>query len=205
MTKPPPQGGSSTTSPADDDASLGAVEAHLRAFHADYSPAPDWQARVLASVRAQDAATPRRARWWWLTAPALAAAALLALLWPRAPAPRPRQLAMTVLQRAEPTRGAAVHLGDELRLRLTGDGAERALWVYRGRDELVVSCPGSSSCAADDTSLAATFKATTVGEYTAIALWSATPIPAPTGALDDALAAAARAGAQVQRQSFPVD
>lgn len=188
------------------------LEAALRTLGADLHAPLGWQARVLAEA-------PARARPWWrrrelaFTA-GLAAAALLALaVWqpwrgvggPMADA-APPQLAVLVEHRGDAVRGLAegvlqgrasatsVRVGDVIRAAAQHGAGHRAIWIYRGRDELIAVCPGAA-CADTPAALTAALTVELVGTYTVVALWSARPIPAPAGTRDEALAAAARSGA----------
>jgi hypothetical protein len=186
--------------------SLRAVQAHLRELHADYRPAADWQARVLAAVRQPAPASSWLRRWWpALPACALAAAAVLLLVWRRPVEPPRYQLALAVSRAGEPTRGAQLHLGDRMTWSARGGATHRALWIFRGRDELVLACPPAPGCHRGDAELSVALVPARVGAYTAVALWSSEPLPVPSGGLDDALAKAARLGAMVRKQAFLIE
>lgn len=188
----------------DSGPSLAEVEESLRELHAGYQPGPGWQARVLAAVREQPA--PRSRTWWLWLSPALAAAALALWWWRARPAPTPApQLAVLVARSAEPVRGEIVRVGDALQLAATGGPGYRALWVYRGAAELLLVCPQSPACLTVEGGLRATLAVPKVGQYTVLALWSARPLPAPVGSLDDEVAAALRAEVIIERRVLVVD
>jgi hypothetical protein len=81
----------------------------------------------------------------------------------------------------------------------------RAIWIYRERDELLAACPGGAPCREAADGLAAELTLELVGTYTIVALWSPHPIPPPAGTRDQALAAAARAGAVERVESIVVN
>lgn len=181
-------------------------------------PPADWQARVMAKVRAEEAAKAAAAAKldediplslsWKHSMPTLCAAALMLLWWSpwRSDAP-PRALEVEVQASATARRGdgegASASLGSRVTVAAVSDAPYRAVWIFRGRDELAMACPGRG-CSSTEDRLSAALTIELVGEYTAVALWSEQPLPSPGGDRDGALAAAARAGATVQSQKLRV-
>lgn len=225
------------------------ITAAIGGLHATAVPREDWQARVMASVRATrpaavkapasdeqpaDAERPRREaaldlapgpswRFWrswrsWLPMGAMAAAAagVLLLVVPRHTTEPPGPALAVELDATRVTidrgsgseddgayRRPAPAVGSRVHVAATSAAAHRALWIFRGRDELVLSCPGAG-CTASDESLAAELTVPRMGEYLVMALWSSEPIPPPPASRDEALAAAARAGLTQRSYRFTV-
>lgn len=234
---------------SDDHEALQRIARAIGALHAEVRPSPDWQARVLASVRAEaaeaadgatsdeageaaddamsdqpsatagDAARARTSRWLRY-APLCAAAAVLLMIWgPWRPGAPARALvveldATTVVTRGEmPRLGSSEtpQLGSRVKISAASGAAHRALWIFRDRAELVMACDEAEvaataavRCLRSDDRLSAALEVALVGEYVVVALWSDAPIPLPSSSRDDSLAAARRAGATVQSQSFRV-
>jgi hypothetical protein len=189
--------------PASRDAN-SRVENALRTFRADRRPRADWQARVLASVRAAEVKPVTRTRWWLSMIPVFAGAAALAIfyVWPaRAEPPR---LAMEVTAQGRTTRGQDPHAGDLLRISASHGKAQRAVWIFHGRTELVLACPGGPGCNVGQAAASVELRLPRVGEYTVVALWATTAIAAPQGTRDEALAAAAKAGVIQQSKTLVV-
>ena len=154
----------------------------------------------------------------WLGAPVLAAAAMVLLIWhlkpPRggSPGSDPETIALAEprsdrhsslhrpkskrTQRSRQASRQAVALGqvgDMLQAKLSG--AEYVgIWVYRNANELIVSCPGSSSCLSVLGTTTAYAMMREPGRYRVVLLRSSSPLPAPSGSLDADLATLARAG-----------
>jgi len=191
----------------DDARAEARIEAALCNLGADQRPPLGWQARVLASA-------PRPSVWrrWWAGRAAaftgaLAAAAVLALvvIWrPWRPDAASPELAVLVDRQGGATRGGAAHVGDVLRVSARHGPGHRAIWIYRG-DEPLLACPGGPGCSDADGALAAEIPIDLVGTYTVVALWSASPIAAPAGTRDEALAAAERGGAGRRVESIVVN
>jgi hypothetical protein len=179
------------------------VESALRTFRADRRPRADWQARVLASVRAAEAKPAPRTRWWLAGIPMFACAAAVAIIyWPaRTALPL---LAMEVTAQGRTTRGHDPHAGDVLRISASQGAGQRALWIFHGRTELVLACPGGPGCKVGQAATSVELLLPRVGEYTVVALWSPTAIAAPQGTRDEALAAAAKAGVIQQSKTLVV-
>ncbi len=205
----------------EEQAALQRITAALGGMSGGARPAADWQARVLAKVRQEAAAKAAAAAQekldeeaqlalgWKHAIPTLAAAAIMLLWWgPWRSAQLPRQLevemeASTVVRRGERDGGSAANLGSRVTVAAVSDAPYRAVWVFRGRDALALSCPGRG-CSSTESRLSAALTIDLVGEYTVVALWSEQPLPTPGADRDAALAAAARAGATVQSQKFRV-
>jgi hypothetical protein len=181
-----------------------------------------WQDRILAQIDAAPDAAPdakpaaggapiplrprRAARWVALAAPALAAAAAVALWLGRdraAPDAEPAALALAITDGAAPRRGGGVATVGDVLEATARPGAE--LLLYRGDHVLLVRCPGAAACRPGPAAAVA-WPLTAPGRYRAFAITAApgaAPLT-PTGNLDADLAAAARAGAQVTAGA-PVD
>jgi hypothetical protein len=183
------------------------LENALARLGVEYEPPPGWEARVLAATA--DAAPRRRKPWWqrwrWSIAPGLAlagaAAAVIAYV---APAGVPVALALRIdIAHRAPMRGSDAVVGDTAHIVATGDG-NRALWIYRDEAELVLRCPGAPACQVADGSIAVDLALTQIGRYTVVALAPPAALPALSGAFDDDLAVARRAGAALQEQVIDV-
>jgi hypothetical protein len=154
-------------------------------------------------VLAATAAPRSRRWWWWLGAPLVAAIAVLLWLVPR---PSVNLAYMTISERVDRsrTRGEprnTAHLGDTLRLTARSRGTYREIRVYRG-DHLELRCPGDPGCRGAD---AAEIALSRSGSYDLVGLAASEPIPPPGGSLDIDLAAAGRAGVEVQNTHLTVD
>ncbi|HSN25367.1 MAG TPA: hypothetical protein VLT45_03755 [Kofleriaceae bacterium] len=170
------------------------LETELARLGDEHEPPVGWEARVLAAT-----AERSRRRWWLLAIPAIALSAAIVLLlsWPRHPAPERLALAISLDRGGPVVRGTSAQVGDVLRATARG-GAYRAVWIYRSDSQLVVACPGGAGCHSDGTALTATAKLDAVGDYSIVVLAADAALPAPHGALDQDVAAAARGGAQYQ-------
>jgi hypothetical protein len=187
------------------------IEAALARLGAEYEPPPGWEARVLAATAMLAPCPPwwRRWRWrwrWrWSIAPGLAlagaAAALVAYLAPGGEAPA-LALHVDIAHRA-PMRGPDAVVGDVAHIVASG-GGERELWIYRDEAALVMRCPGAPACRIADGSTAVDFALTQVGRYTVVALARPAALSALPGTYDEDLAAARRAGAELQQQTIDV-
>jgi hypothetical protein len=180
------------------------IAAALPEVGADLSPRPGWEARVLAAVTAPE----RRVRWWWIAAPAALAAAAALVLWlgrDRGPSgPRPLEVALTVRRDGPPVRATTAAVGDVVGIEARGGRGHRAVWVYRDDRELVLRCPGGATCAIGAGGITAELRVERAGRYAVVLLAADQPLPAPTGRLDDDLAAAAAAGATRQLSELDV-
>lgn len=167
------------------------IEQAIAGLGAEHEPPVGWEARVLAAT----AERPRR--WWLLAIPAVAIAAVIVLVIGLRGEPKPQALALavTIEDSGAVVRGATAKPGDTVQATARGGTGSRAVWIYRGDRELVMACTGTAPCRA---------KLASVGTYTVIALSAKAPLPAPTGSLDDDLAAALTAGAAHTIQKIEV-
>lgn len=199
------------TEPGSKDARAEArIEGALRTLGADLEPPLGWQARVLAA-----ATEPGRGwrRWWSRRAVAFSGAVAMAALvlvlvwrpWHRGGTGGELELALDVEHRGGAVRGGAARVGDVVRVAARRGPGHRAIWIYRGGDELIATCPGGAGCSEADGALAATFTIDLVGTYMVVALWSPQPIAAPAGPRDEALAAAEQRGAIRRVESIVVN
>ena len=146
---------------------------------------------------------PRRPPLVVYIGPAIAAAALAVwLLLPERP--KPFDLAFTIEHGDSKARGTAAHVGDRARPIVRGD-RYRVIWVYIDENQLVLACPGSSSCRISDDETAAMVELSARGHYEIVGLGADAPLPAPPRTLDQAVDAAMRAGADVKRQKIETD
>jgi hypothetical protein len=178
---------------------LDRIEAALSRLGAEHEPPLGWEARVLAAV-----AAPRRRPWWQFAAPglALAAAAVLAV-WLSA-APQPAAVAFDVrFDHSELVRGDDRVVGDVAHVRVSG-GGYRSVRIYRDEIHLVMHCPEDPACQVSGGATAIDFPLREVGTYLIVALTAASPLPAMSGSYDDDLAAAMKAGVDIQRRKVTV-
>jgi len=159
---------------------------------ADDEPPADWQARVQERI----AERRRRPLWGWVLAP-LGAAALAATLFfavPRTPAAP--SLAQEIAPGDAVHRSASAAPGDRLVLRAETAGAPHAeLRVYRNGGDLLLRCPGDSSCRREGSELRVTWTLPSAGTYQAVLVLDDEPLPAPGKGVDpDAGAAFAQGG-----------
>ena len=174
------------------------IEEALAQLGAEYEPPLGWEARVLAAARV-------RRPWWRYAMPGFAVAALAVCalaLWPVA-APAELTLSMEV-QHSAPVRGREGQVGDTVRIAATGGDGERAIWVYRDEQQLVLRCPGASACAVSQTGIQVDFVPRQVGTYTVVALTARARLPVPAGEYEDDIAAARRAGFVVREDRLTV-
>lgn len=161
---------------------------------ADDEPPADWQARVQERI----AERRRRPLWGWALAP-LGAAALAAALFfavPRTPAAP--SLAQEIAQGDAVHRSGSAAPGDRLVLRAETAGASNAeLRVYRNGRDLLLRCPGATSCRRQGSELRVTWTLPSAGTYQAVLVLDDEPLPAPGKGLDPDAGAAFAQGAQV--------
>lgn len=197
--------------------SISRLEAAL-ANIGDVDAPAGWEARVIAAIDAADDAArpaaprpdpprpdhgdaepgprrllprPRRLSLALGVLGAMAAAAMIAVgiggrLWPRESR---LEIEVSWQPIGPPVRGSAVRTGDVARVAATGGGRYRALWVYRNERELVAVCPGGMQCLPSPDATVAQLTLELRGQYTFVAVASASPVPAPRGPLDADLAA----------------
>jgi hypothetical protein len=201
-------------------AALRRIALAIGSLHAEAKPSPDWQERVLASLPTDAAgaavpaapaasSSPRR---WLRYAPLCAAAALLMIWAPWQPRAAARTLVVELDATTVVTRGEAPRPGSRVKVAAVSGAAHRALWIFRDRAELVMACDEAAvaassqaaRCLRSDDRLSTALEIALVGEYVVVALWSDAPIPLPSSSRDESLAAARRAGATAQSQSFRV-
>jgi hypothetical protein len=92
-------------------------------------------------------------------------------------------------------RGGAVAIGDHLRVvARTGSRRHAALRIYLREREVVLECPGGSSCSSSDGQLAAEVTLSVPGSYRALVIAGAGSVPPATGSLDADARAAESAG-----------
>jgi hypothetical protein len=170
-----------------------------------------WQEHVLAGLPADAGVVPitsarrhRAVRWALATAPALAAAAAVAIfVWPT----RGAELDVAIERGAAAVRSAdGARVGDVLRV--TGRVGAGELRIYRGERALVLRCPGDSACVASgsgaDRAWTVEVRLPAPGRYHVVRFIGA-GAGEPTGLLDGDMAAAMQAGAKVVAAPQPVD
>jgi len=168
------------------------IERAIAELGSEHEPPIGWEARVLAA----SASTPKR-RWWLFAVPVVAlAAVIVVVIGLRGEGTRrPLALAVAIEASGAVVRGTTAKPGDTVQATASGGAGQRAVWIYRGDRELVVACAGAKPCRATLAS---------VGTYTVVALTAKQPLPAPTGSLDDDLAAALSGGASHTTQKIEV-
>lgn len=174
------------------------IEAALARLGAEYEPPLGWQARVLAAT--QPAA---RRPWWAYAMPAAAVAATALCVVQFRQAPPVLALGVEIAHRVA-VRGQEARVGDVVRLTVSGGDGERALWVYRDEQRLVIRCPGDPACAMTDAGIAVALELGDVGNYAIVALAADAALPVPTGSYDDDTAAARRAGIAIREDRLSV-
>jgi hypothetical protein len=109
---------------------------------------------------------------------------------------------------SDEARGSArttlVHPGDVVRLTARG-GRHSALWVYRGTQQLVTTCPGSTQCMTGDGEISLDFDFKAPGQYWIIALGGSNPVVVPNGHLDAMLSRATSAGTHFEMELIDVN
>lgn len=174
------------------------IEEALAQLGREYEPPLGWEARVLAATRA-------RRPWWRYAMPSFAVAALAVCAFALWPAAAPAELTLSVeVQHSAPVRGREGQVGDTVRIAATGGSGERAIWVYRDEQQLVLRCPGASACAVSQSGIEIDFVPRQVGTYIIVALTARTRLPVPAGEYDDDTAAARRAGVVVREDKLTV-
>ena len=178
--------------------SLEQIEKALTELGREHRSPPGWEERVLAATRR------RRPLRWVALGTAIAAAAALLLWWGIDRRSSDARLALDVrlVSGGEAVRGDSARLGGSLHATVRG-GRHRALWVYRG-SRLTARCPGHADCAMNDGETTIVMSLRQLGSHTVVGLCDDEPLPEPGRGYDDDLAAAKRAGAQVDVKSFDV-
>src|SRR5262249_13086813 len=133
---------------------------------------------------------------------AITAAALCAVaLWPTAP----DGLALGVeIQHRAQVRGHDAAVGDVVTITARGGDGERAIWVYRDEQALVLRCPGAAACAVSGAGIAVDLALSQVATYTIVAVAARAALPVPSGSYDDDIAAARRDGIAVREDRLIV-
>jgi hypothetical protein len=150
----------------------------------------DHVARVLATAAAETVARRRARRLAKWTAPALALAAAVALVWwLRGPEPAPPRFALEIVARGQRTLRGDAHLGD--RLRATARRGE-AIWIYRNGRELLRVCP--RDCDANGDRVVVELELDAIGRYQVVWL-SNDRVTLPAGDVERDVAAARASGA----------
>jgi hypothetical protein len=176
-------------------ADIERLRAALRAGpSAEVGPRLHWEQRVWRRLEA-----PRpRPSLWWLAIPAAAAAVIALFVGLRGG--EPPQLALLVHPEKGPDpvriRGP-VGVGDLLVVEATGVRGAAELRLYRDDAGLVARCSSSPPCTRRGSHLSARFPIPAVGRYRALVITG--PAPAPSGSLDQDLAALTRAAIPVER------
>ncbi len=173
------------------------LERAIEQLGAEHEPPPGWEAKVLAAV------SPKPRRWfasrWWFAVPAVAAIAIGVVLVPWHPEPPPLVVAAELIKPVEQTRGGS----GEIHASASGGTGNRALWVYRNRQELVAACPGHAGCRTDaDGVLRLDVAIARSGEYQVLALSAVGPLPVPGGSYEIDVAAAIDAKAAWKLQEL---
>jgi len=178
-------------------ASVQRIEAALARLGAEYEPPLGWQARVLAATQ------PARRPWWGYAMPAAAVAATALCVVQFRQAPAALAIDVDIVHRVA-VRGPEARVGDVVRLTVSGGGGERALWVYRDEQRMVIRCPGDRACAVTDAGIAVALELGAIGSYSIIALAADGALPLPSGSYEDDTAAARRAGVAIREDRLVV-
>lgn len=157
-------------------------------------PPPGWEARVWQRLEERR----RRPRWLWIFTP-LGAAALAATLFFALPrTPSTPSLVQEIVGGETVVRAASAHPGDRLELRAETAGSPHAeLRVYRNDRELLLRCPGDSSCERTGSEIHAALTFPSAGAYQAVLVLDDEPLAAPGKGLDSDAGAVLDRGAQV--------
>jgi hypothetical protein len=184
---------------------LAAEPRELARLGGEHEPKPGWQARVLAATA--EATKPARRPWWQFAIPALvvAAATIVIVVGTRAPAkPEALVLAIAIDGGSAVARGASAKIGDVVRATASG-GKFRAVWIYRGDNELVAACPGAVGCTETARSVTVEAMLRAPGNYIVVALDADAPLLPPTGtSYDTDVARAQRDGARKRTNTIEV-
>lgn len=166
----------------------------IREVGVEEEPPPGWEARVWQRIEERR----RRPRWAWVLAP-LGAAALAATLFFALPrTPSTPSLVQEIVGGETVVRAASAHPGDRLELHVETAGARYAeLRVYRNERELLLRCPGDSSCERDGSEIRVSLTFPSAGEYQAVLVLNDEPLAAPGKGLDSDAGAALDRGARI--------
>jgi len=183
---------------------IARIEAALARLGAEHEPPPGWEARVLAATAAR-----KRRAWWWVPVPvfALAAAGLLVVVILRNPA---FDVGLSFDSGSKDTHRSKATgdipqqmVGDTVHASAQHGAPLRAVWIYHG-SQLVAACPRDPQCRVTGDATGVDYVLSVVGRYTIVAMHSSAPIPPPSGAYDDDVARAERAGAVIRTRDFDV-
>lgn len=176
-------------------------------------PLTGWQERVWTRVRRdrEESASESRGIWQWarwlIPVGAVAAVAVFTLWWPaRLPAPAEPSIQAEILSGQATVRGLEAHPGDQLRIRATISGQERAeLRIYFNSFDVVATCAAIAStrtvtgpCRLDGDTLVMTAALNSLGTYQPVLIASAQAIPSSAGNMNQDIGAAIQAGAEVK-------
>jgi hypothetical protein len=161
---------------------------------ADGEPPAGWEARVWARIEERKG----KPRWIWFLAP-VGAAALAATFFFAVPrTPSAPSLMQEVAAGGSVRRATGARPGDRLDLRAGTAGSPQAeLRIYRNGRDLVLRCPGTSSCRRDGDEIRAALTFPSVGDYQAVLVLDNEPLPPPGKGLDSDAGAAFAQDAQV--------
>ena len=197
---------------------LEARRAYTRLTHeiaeldATVEPLAGWQERVWTRIRRdrQESRSESRGAWrlarWLIPVGAVAAVALFTF-WPSAlPAPAPPSIQAEILSGQATVRGLDAHPGDQLRVRATMSGHERAeLRIYFNGLDVIATCSAiagvrtvTGPCLLDGDALVMTTTLKSLGTYQPVLIVSAQAVPGSAGNMNQDIGAAIQAGAQVK-------
>jgi hypothetical protein len=149
------------------------IRGKLAGIEPEGSPAPDWEAKVWAGIRRNEASR-RRARWVPALGLSAAAAAVALVAWPGR-GNQPRLDVAVEAHGGEAVRGASTRPGDLLRVRGTTGGAKHAdLRIYRD-GALVFRCTETTPCVTRDQAISAQLPLTSLGRYETVLLIAEQP------------------------------
>lgn len=185
-----------------------------------WSPSPPgWQAKVWAAIASEDraaGAVEPRLPWWqrawaalvarrrWLAVPAVAAAALVALVVVTRPAPSGFALDVEIhAASGAPHRTAAGVVGDRVTARAP---RADAVWIYLADGALIARCPGpgaGDACQVTSRGVALTFELTVATRHRIVAVSGGRDLT-PSGDFDRDLRAARSRGARLLVETVAV-
>lgn len=166
----------------------------IREVGVEEEPPPGWEARVWQRIGERR----HRPRWAWVLAPLGAAALAAALFFALPRTPSTPSLTQEIIGGETVVRSASAHPGDRLELRAETAGAPYVeLRVYRNERELLLRCPGDSSCKKTGNEIRASLTFPSAGEYQAVLVLDDEPLAAPGKGLDSDAGAALDHGARI--------